>query len=173
MLKLQSAAVAHKTDAGAIALGITGTAMLDEAWERIHANVTAARPDAAIDGVLVEATAQPGLELIAGARRDPQWGTALVAGLGGIWAETLRDTVLIPGSASQDAIVEALGRLRAAPIFAGTRGEPALDVRSVARVLATLGSIMDATPSIGEIELNPLRLYAAGALALDALIVAA
>ena len=123
-LKLQSAALAHKTEAGALALGITGSAMLDEAWERIHAGVAAARPDAAVDGVLIEAMAPPGIEMIAGARRDPQWGTALVAGLGGIWAEALRDTVLIPGSAGEDAIVAALGRLRAAPILPACAANP-------------------------------------------------
>jgi acyl-CoA synthetase (NDP forming) len=171
-LKLQSAGLAHKTDAGALALGIGDAAALDAAWTRLHANVAAAAPDAAIDGALVEAMAKPGVEFIAGARRDPQWGTTLVAGLGGIWAEALHDTVVIPAAAGEDAIVAALRRLRAAPILAGVRGAPALDVRAAARVLALLGALIDATPRVTEIELNPLTLYPDGAVALDALIVA-
>ena len=171
-LKLQSASLAHKTEAGALALGITGSAALDEAWTRLHANVAASIPDAVIDGALVEAMAPPGVEFIAGARRDPQWGTTLVAGLGGIWAEALADTVVIPSDAGEDAIVAALGRLRAAPVLAGMRGKPPLDVRAAARILALLGALIDATPGISEIELNPLTLYPDGAVALDALIVA-
>jgi hypothetical protein len=95
----------------------------------------------------------------------------LIGGLGGIWAETLHDTVLIPTDADEDTIVAALQRLRAAPIFAGTRGAPPLDVRSAASVLATLGRIIDATPAISEIEINPLVLYSDGCIAIDALIV--
>ncbi len=170
-LKLQSSGLAHKTDAGALALSLADAAQVDEAWTRLHANVAASAPGVAIDGALVEAMAPPGVEFIAGARRDPQWGTTLVAGLGGIWAEALHDTVVIPSDAGEDAIVAALRRLRAAPILAGMRGKPPLDVRGAARVLATLGALIDATPSISEIELNPLTLYPDGAIALDALIV--
>jgi acyl-CoA synthetase (NDP forming) len=170
-LKLQAPELAHKTDAGALALGIAGESELATAWERLHANVARTRPGAAVAGALVEAMAKPGVEFIAGARRDPAWGTTLVGGLGGIWAETLHDTVLIPTTADENAIVAALGRLRAAPIFAGTRGAPPLDVRAAARVLATIGRIIDSTPAISEIEINPLVLYPDGAVAIDALIV--
>ena len=170
-LKLQAPELAHKTEAGALALGIADDAQLAAAWDRLHANVTRARPDVSIRGALVEAMAKPGIEFIAGARRDPAWGTTLIGGLGGIWAETLHDTVLIPTDADEDTIVAALQRLRAAPIFAGTRGAPPLDVRSAASVLATLGRIIDATPAISEIEINPLVLYSDGCIAIDALIV--
>ena len=168
-LKLQSPQLAHKTDAGALALGITDAVMLDATWTQLHANVAAVAPNAVIAGALVEAMAKPGVEFIAGARRDPQWGTTIVAGLGGIWAEALRDTVVIPGAATEDAIVAALHRLRAAPLLAGVRGAPPLDVRALAGVLARLGALVDATPAVSEIELNPLTVYPDGAVALDAL----
>jgi succinyl-CoA synthetase beta subunit len=171
-LKLQSASLAHKTEAGALALAILDAAALDDAWTRLHANVAASLPNAIVEGALVEEMARAGVEFIAGARRDPQWGTTLVAGLGGIWAEALHDTVVIPSDAGEDAIVVALQRLRALPVLAGMRGKPPLDVRSAARVLALLGALIDATPNISEIELNPLTLYPDGAVALDALIVA-
>jgi acyl-CoA synthetase (NDP forming) len=171
-LKLQSAGLAHKTDAGALALGLGDAEGLDEAWTRLYANVAATAPNAVIDGALIEEMVRPGVEFIAGARRDPQWGTTLVAGLGGVWAEALRDTVVMPSDAGEDAIVVALQRLRAAPVLAGTRGGKPLDVRGAARVLAQLGALVDATANVVEIELNPLRLYPEGVLALDALIVA-
>ena len=110
-LKLQGAALAHKTDAGALALNIADATALDAAWKRLHANVRAFSADVVVDGALVEAMATPGTELIVGARRDPEWGTTLVAGLGGIWAEALHDTVVIPAAAGEDAIAAALRRL--------------------------------------------------------------
>jgi acyl-CoA synthetase (NDP forming) len=171
VLKLQAAKLAHKTDAGALALDLRDANALAAAWERLHANVRAFAPGIAIDGALVEAMGRPGTEFIAGARRDPEWGTTLVAGLGGIWAEALHDTVVIPAACGENEIVAALQRLRAAPILAGVRGAPALDVHGAARVLAILGGIIDATPGISEIELNPLVIYPEGVLALDALIV--
>jgi hypothetical protein len=72
---------------------------------------------------------------------------------------------------SEGAIVAALHRLRAAPVLAGMRGAPPLDVAALAKTLALLGVLIDATPAIAEIELNPLTVYADGAVALDALIV--
>jgi acyl-CoA synthetase (NDP forming) len=171
VLKLQSPDLAHKTDAGALALNIADAAQLATAWDRLHANVLRARPGVVVLGALVEVMAKPGIEFIAGARRNAGWGTTLVGGLGGIWAETLNDTVLIPADADEDTIVAALQRLRAAPILAGTRGAPALDVRAAARALAALGRIIDSTPAISEIEINPLVLYPDGVTALDALIV--
>lgn len=169
-LKMQSALLAHKSDAGAIALNVADAAQLAAAWDRIHANVRAARGAVAVDGVLIEAMAKPGVELIAGARRDPAWGTTLMAGLGGVWAEVLHDTVVIPTAADIDEIVAALRKLRAAPILAGARGARPLDVLGAARALAILGSLIDATPEVAEIEINPLMLYPDGVLALDALI---
>jgi acyl-CoA synthetase (NDP forming) len=171
VLKLQSAGLAHKTDAGALALGLADAAALDAAWTRLHENVAASAPNAVIDGALIEAMAKPGVEFIVGARRDPFWGTTLVAGLGGIWAEALRDTVVIPAAADESAIVAALQHLKAAPVLAGMRGAPPLDVHALAKVLALLGGLIDATPAIAEIELNPLTVYPSGVVALDALIV--
>ena len=169
-LKLQGPELAHKSDLGALALGIADAAALRAAWTRLHANLRAAGA-AAADGALVEAMGAAGLELIVGARRDPDWGTTLLAGLGGVWAEVLGDTVLIPAAADEEAILGALLGLRAAPLLRGARGGTAVDVRAAARVLAALGGLIDATPQIAEIEVNPLLVRSTGALALDALIV--
>ena len=83
----------------------------------------------------------------------------------------MHDTVLIPGSADEDEILAALDRLRAAPLFHGARGTTPVDTRAAARTLAKLAGLLDATPAVSEIEINPLVLYPQGVLALDALIV--
>ena len=175
-LKAQAAALSHKSDAGGVMLNVGDAETLRDAWQKLHANVQRARPGLALDGVLVEAMApkSPGcIELIVGARRDPDWGAVLMLGLGGIWVETLQDVALLPAGAGRAAIAEALGRLRGAPLLRGTRGSPPLDIAAVADIAHTVGGLMERSPDIAELEINPLLTYpeGQGALALDALIV--
>ena len=98
-LKAQAAALAHKSDAGGVALNITDEAALEAAWTRMH-DVSRPRSPSELDGVLVEAMAKPGIEMIVGARRDPEWGPIVVIGLGGIWTEALGDVRLMPADIS-------------------------------------------------------------------------
>lgn len=171
VLKAQAAALAHKSDAGGVITNIVDAAALDAAWERLHSNIRRARPDLQLDGVLVEQMARPGLEMIVGARRDPDWGAVLMLGMGGIWVETLRDVQLLPADADEDTIVAALKKLRGAPLLMGTRGSKPVDLVAIARIAAGLADFLLHSPEVSEIEINPLLAYPQGALALDALIV--
>lgn len=175
-LKAQADALAHKSDAGGVAIGIAGVAELRAAFARIAKSVSSVMPDLRLDGVLVEAMARKGgLELIVGARRDPAWGPVLMAGLGGVWTEAMGDVRLIPAGASPARIEAELRALKAARLLGPFRGAPARDVAAVARTLATLGALMLASPRLAEIEINPLIVYGEGegVLALDALLVMA
>jgi acyl-CoA synthetase (NDP forming) len=117
--------------------------------------------------------ARKGLELVIGARRDPQWGAVLMLGLGGIWVETLEDVQLLPAGAGNDAVIEALARLKGAALLRGTRGSPPVDIAAVANIAQTVGSLVLLSTDMAELEINPLVAYpeGEGALALDALIV--
>ena len=95
-------------------LGIADDASLAEAWRKLDANIAKARPDLRLDGYLVEAMARPGVELIVGARNDPDWGPVLVVGLGGIWAEALRDVRVLPADLAPAAIISELRKLKGA-----------------------------------------------------------
>jgi acyl-CoA synthetase (NDP forming) len=170
-LKAQAETLAHKTDAGGVALGIKDAAALETAWRLMHQRIAAARPGLALDGVLIEAMAPPGLELIVGARRDPDWGPVLLVGLGGVWTEALDDVRLMPADLSGDRVVAEIGRLKGARLLQGMRGAPAADVSGVADVAVRVGALMRARPEIAEIDINPLVAYPDGVLALDALIV--
>ena len=175
-LKAQADALAHKIDVGGVIVGVANDAELDEAFGRLLANVKAHRPDLALDGALVEAMApKGGLEFIVGARRDPQWGASLLVGLGGIWAEALRDARLMPADVSAAEIAAELGKLKGAALLRGSRGSPPRDVAALASLAESIGALMRANPEIVEIDVNPVNVYAEGrgALALDALIVAA
>jgi acyl-CoA synthetase (NDP forming) len=173
VLKAQAAALAHKSDAGGVLVNIANAGALRAGWEQMHANVRRAKPGVALDGILVETMAPHGLEMIVGARRDPSWGPVLMLGLGGIWVETLKDVQLLPTSADEETIVDALGRLRGAALLRGARGAEPVDVAAIAGVARRIARLIEQSPEIAEIEINPLIAYAAGkgVLALDALIV--
>ena len=169
VLKAQAAALAHKSDAGGVVLNIAGDAVLMRAWDGVAANVRKAQPDLVLDGMLVEAMAPPGLELAVGARREPRWGPILTVGLGGIWIEALHDIRILPADLSHDGIIAELLQLKGAALLRGGRGTPAADLDAVADCVLRLGAIIRGEPRVSEIEINPLRVYARGALALDVL----
>jgi acyl-CoA synthetase (NDP forming) len=169
--KLQSAGLAHKSDAGGVILGIADGDGLAAAWDRLQ-GIARARV-LALDGILVEAMARPGIEMIVGARRDPQWGPVLAVGLGGIWAEALGDIRILPVGLDEAEIAAELRQLRGAKLLAGLRGSAPADVATLAQAVSLIGAVMAARPEIAEIDINPLTIYPEGdgALALDALIV--
>ena len=174
VLKAQAAALSHKTEAGGVMLNLTDEAALRAAWDTLTTNVKRAAPGVTLDGILVERMSPKGIELMVGAKRDPDWGTVLLLGLGGIWVEALGDVQLLPVSADQDQIVEALHKLRSAKLLAGVRGAPPADTEAVVKAVMAIGRLMQTMPELTEIDVNPLMVHGKGhgVTALDALIVA-
>ncbi len=125
-----------------------------------------------LDGALVERMGTKGVELIVGARRDPQWGPVLMVGFGGVLAEAIQDFQLMAPNSSRESIREKLNQLRCSPLLRGFRGAPAADVNATITVLEKIGLLMQSCSEISEIDINPLAVYpdGKGALALDALI---
>lgn len=173
-IKAQSGDLSHKSDAGGVILNIADDAALDAAWDRLYGNVAAYDAAIALDGAQVEAMGKRGVELIIGARNDPEWGPVILAGFGGVTAELLHDVRLLPHDLTHDAIVAELRALKQGALLDGYRGSPALDVDAVAKLIAGLGRVLAGTPSIREIDLNPVVVYPTGegVVALDALILA-
>jgi acyl-CoA synthetase (NDP forming) len=172
-LKAQAAALAHKTEAGGVALNVGDEAALRSAWETMTDSVKRAAPDVVLDGVLVEKMSPKGIEMMVGAKREREWGTVLLLGLGGIWVEALGDVQILAGDADETEILEALRRLRSAKLLDGVRGAPAADVAAIAQTVLAIGRLMRTVPAIVEIDVNPLMVHGRGqgVTALDALIV--
>ena len=170
-IKAQSPDLSHKSDAGGVILNLADAAALRRGWQDLHDNVGTHRPGLVLDGVLIEGMGERGVELIIGARNDPEWGPVVLAGFGGVTAEILQDVRLFVPDLPIDAIVSELYTLKSAAILRGFRGSPALDVDAVAQVIANVGRIMLAAPSILEIDLNPVIVHpqGKGVVALDAL----
>jgi acyl-CoA synthetase (NDP forming) len=166
VVKLLASEILHKTEVGGVRLGIADTESLHRALEHIDAI-----PIQSPRRYLIEEMAPPGLELIVGAVRDPSFGPSVMVGLGGTFAEALKDTVLRLSPLSRSAALEMLDELRASTILDGFRGSAPLDRHAIADVIVALGSLLHADATITEIEINPLRVHAGGVLALDALVV--
>jgi len=175
VLKAQSPALSHKSDAGGVALNLGDRAAVAQAWHRMIDAVGRHLPGIALDGVLVEAMSARGVEMIVGARSDPDWGPVILAGFGGVQAEVLKDVQLFAPTMTRAAIVARLHRLRSAALLHGWRGSPALDVDALAALIQRLADVMTANPRIREIDLNPVILYpqTTGVVALDALMLIA
>src|SRR5690606_5638608 len=91
VMKVQAQKLAHKTEVGGVLVNLKDAQAVERAWQTLHDNVTKNAPGVELDGILIEKLAQPGLELMLGARRDPSWGPTLVLGLGGIFVELFKD----------------------------------------------------------------------------------
>ena len=173
-LKVQSPDITHKTEAGAVALGVTGEAAVREAYKRVVSSAEQAHPGAAIHGVLVQAMAAPGHEMILGVTRDPDFGPMLMVGLGGIHVEVLGDVVFAPVPIEQREALSLLSELKGAALLDGARGAPLADRDALAELIATLSRFAaDHADLIEEIDLNPVIVHPQrqGLTVVDALIV--
>jgi acetyltransferase len=166
-LKAASDQLTHKSDAGAVRLGVADAGAAESGYRELEqavARVAGAR----LDGVLVQAMAAPGLELILGFQRDPAFGAAVLAGAGGVWVELRRDVSFrIPpfGPAEARAMLEELA---VHPLLSGARGGPALDAEAAVGCILAVARLCRACPQIEALDVNPLVVYPRGCLALDA-----
>jgi acetyltransferase len=172
-LKIQSAGIPHKTEAGGVALNVAG-AEVRAAYERVIASARRHAPGAHIDGVLVAPMARPGREVILGINRDERWGPLLMVGLGGVLVEAMADTALAPVPLDHEAARALIGRLKGARLFEAFRGAPPADVDALVALMVKLSHLAyDHADEIAEIDLNPVIVHASGdgVTVVDALIV--
>lgn len=173
-VKIVSPDIAHKTDIGAVKLNITSHAQLAQAAAEVLANVRKAAPAAALSGVLVSEMVTDGLETIIGVVKDPVFGPVVAFGLGGVLAETLRDTTYRVAPFGLETAREMIGELRASALFAGVRGQPPRDVDALAQMLAAVSELAWLMRDrLAEMDMNPVLVRPAGrgVVAADALII--
>lgn len=174
VLKLMSPQILHKSDAKVIALKIKDGEELKKKWEEIHENAKKYRPDAEILGVLVAPMLKPGREIIIGITEDPQFGHAIMFGLGGIFVEILKDvTFRIIPIEERDAWT-MIKSIKGYPILAGARGEPPADMEAIADMMLRVSQLVsDLEEYIKEMDLNPVFVYneGEGAVIVDARII--
>ncbi len=168
-LKIESPAIAHKTEAGGVRLGIGDPAGVRAAYAEIVANARKMTDD--IAGVLVQPMAKPGVEVIVGARIDPVIGAIVLVGLGGVMVELMRDTQVAIAPVSADQAKTLLSRLKGYRLLTGFRGSSAVDIDALADAIARVSELAaDQAELISEIDVNPILVRPDGMLAVDALI---
>ncbi len=167
-LKIVSPDITHKTEVGGVALGLRDARAVREAAAAMLARVAVERPQATIRGLLVEAMAPTGKELLLGGVRDPQWGPVLMVGLGGIYVEVMGDTAVCLAPVSPDEAATLLDELRIAPLLRGIRGERPVDRLALAGIISRFSQLMVDLPELREIEINPLLASPDGAIVVDA-----
>ncbi len=168
-LKLDAAGLAHKSDLGGVALGLRGDdAVRDAAATLLEIG---RRNGLVVRGLLVQPMAPPGIELILGLRRDPQFGPVVLVGLGGTLTEVLDDVAIRLAPLDPAAAESMLDDLRGARLLGGVRGRPAVDRAAVASMLVALGRLGTERSDVIEVDLNPVIAFEAGALAVDALVI--
>lgn len=167
VLKAVSPDILHKTDAGAVMLNITNSAGLSASVTTMKNMIAARVPGATIRWFLIEKMMPQGLELLIGGLRDEQFGPSIAFGLGGIWVEALKDAVFGILPMTREEMLDMIAQTRAGMFLKGFRGSPALDQEAALSIINALSKLMTDHPGIKEIDLNPVRIYARSAAALD------
>jgi acyl-CoA synthetase (NDP forming) len=166
-----SADIAHKSELGLVKLGVSSREEAGEVRAQMEAIIR--KHGARFDGVIVAAMAGGRREIMIGAHRDPVFGPVVAVGDGGKYVEIFRDTALLLPPFSKDEARAALQRLKVAPLFAGVRGEPPMDVEALCDAVIKIGELMlDSTAKVVSLDLNPVLLDSAGkgCLVVDAVV---
>ncbi len=162
VLKLVSDTITHKSDVGGVKVDLRNESDVFNAWDSIAAAL-AERGLGPMPGGLVQAMVSGGVETIVGVTRDPTYGPLVMFGLGGVQVELLRDVAFRPAPLDDRSVGELVRGIRGFPLLQGFRGSTPADVAALEDVLSRVGALAAACPQLQELDLNPVRVLAAGA----------
>jgi acetyl-CoA synthetase (ADP-forming) len=165
VMKGCSADLAHKTEAGMVALNIGSS----EEAAKVFDELTGKMKD--MDGVLVEKMVRGSREFVIGLSRDSQFGPCVMFGLGGILTEALKDVVFRVAPLSKEDALEMIDEIKTKKLLGEFRGGPAVDRNALAKALIGVGDLGVKYDSIAEIDINPLIICGDKPVAVDALVV--
>ncbi|MFO8240003.1 MAG: acetate--CoA ligase family protein [Dissulfuribacterales bacterium] len=171
VLKISSPEILHKSDIGGVHLNIDSPEAVKKAYHKIIAATRDAKPQVTTKNVLVNKMAPPGLEVIVGMNRDPQFGPVILFGLGGIMVEIFQDVSLGLLPLTRDHALAMIRQIRGHKLFSGYRGQPPVDKQALADCILAVAKMAETHPEIVEIDLNPVFAYSDGILVVDARII--
>jgi acyl-CoA synthetase (NDP forming) len=167
VMKVISPDILHKTEAGGVIVGVKTSDEASQAYEQILRNARAYKPDARIDGVLVQQMVTRGQEVIVGALTDPSFGKVVAFGLGGVLVEIFKDVTFRLAPVTEKDALSMIDGIGAAEILRGVRGGVAVDRQALARIIISVSQVVTDFPEIRELDLNPVLADRAGAAAAD------
>ena len=172
VLKIDSPDIPHKTDAGVVRLRLADAEQARAACRDILETAAAIDPRPSINGVLVQPMLSGTVEMLIGGRVDPQFGPLIVIGLGGIFVELMKDSVLALAPVQQQDALAMLARLKAAPMLHGFRGADPVDLERLAAIVCRASELIsDLRDYVTELDINPLLCAGSQITAVDGLIV--
>jgi len=171
VLKIVSPDVLHKVDVGGVILNVSSPEDARNAYNKIVENVKRHKPDAKIDGILVQEMAPCSTEVIVGAIKDPQFGPTLMFGLGGTFVEIMKDVSFRIAPINEEDARQMISEVKAYPILQGYRGQPPRDLDTIVKILLSTSKMVMEHQNIKELDLNPVMVYEKGAKTVDARII--
>jgi len=171
VLKIVSPDVLHKSDVGAVKVNLKNDSEVREAYGEIVKNVKKFKNDVKVVGVIVEELAPQGNEVIVGMAKDPQFGPALMFGLGGIFVEVLKDVSFRIAPLTEYDARDMIQEIKGYPILTGIRGQKPADIDSLVDIILRVSKLVTEHPEIEQLDLNPIFVYPQGAKIVDARII--
>ena len=172
VIKVVSPDISHKSDVGGVIMGIDSSAALQKAYEKLLQRVKKRAPEAAIAGVAIEKMATDvDYELILGSRKDRDFGSVILFGMGGTMAEFIKDFSIGLPPLNQTLAKMLMEDTKVYKMLQGFRGKPAADFEGLEEILVNFSNLIVDFPEIAEIDINPLAISNGKASALDARII--
>lgn len=171
VLKIVSSDIIHKSDVGGVIVGLKNSDDVRHGYNQILQNVKKHDPKARIAGVLVQEMAPPSTEVIVGAIKDPQFGPAVMFGLGGVFVEVLKDVTFRIAPITEDDACDMISEVKAYPLLKGYRNTPPADIEAIEKILLSTSRLVTDCMEIKELDLNPVIVYEKGAKTVDARII--
>ncbi len=171
VLKIVSPNIIHKSDVGGVMVNLKTAKEIRDAYRQILKNVKKHKADAKIVGILVQEMAPKSTEVIVGATKDPQFGPAIMFGLGGIFVEVLKDVSFRVAPITEDEALEMITEVKAYPLLKGYRNIPPTDIDAIVNILLNTSKLVMEHQEIKELDFNPILVYEKGAKTVDARII--
>jgi acyl-CoA synthetase (NDP forming) len=171
VLKINSPDVVHKSDSGGVKLGLANATQVGKAYSEIISAIKQVYPKAQIQGVSVQPMASPGVEVIVGMSKDPQFGPVIMFGLGGILVEVLKDVSFRIVPLTERDAREMIKEIKGYPILEGYRGQKPASIPKLEKLIVKVSQFIEKNPQIKELDLNPIFAYPDKAVAVDARII--
>ncbi|MBN2041561.1 MAG: acetate--CoA ligase family protein [Spirochaetes bacterium] len=171
VMKIVSPQITHKSDIGGVKTDLQGSEQVKNAYNGIMKAVKEKAAGAFIEGVSIQKMAEPGIELVIGMTRDPQFGPMLMFGLGGTLVEVLKDVSFRIVPLSGEDAKSMIKQVKSYRLLEGYRGRPGADIENLEKMLLKFSELIKENPEIKEIDINPVIAYKDGAVAVDARII--
>ncbi|MCW8802565.1 MAG: acetate--CoA ligase family protein [Candidatus Bathyarchaeota archaeon] len=171
VLKIVSPDVIHKFDVGGVILDVNSKEEAKNGFNQIVENVKKHKPNAQIDGILIQEMAPSSTEVIVGCIKDAQFGPTLMFGFGGTFVEVMKDVSFRIAPIDEADAREMMTEVKAYPILQGCRGQPPADIETLTKILLNVSKLVIDYPEIRELDLNPIMVYEKGAKTVDARII--